>query len=731
MPRNDFGKMPDQQRIQPGRLMIVLTDPLVMDDVVIQIAKQYGNIKGLHRPANNQQWVFLQYEDPDCCFDAIEKLRNYPIFRTVGPALKSDRFINENANDNNYGNSSRNNAGGKSKGNRHNNQNNQKHQNAKTNVNGNNSFNNDSNYNGGLDGSYQQSDRELSPQKQMGDFFEYQPEIPLGCWFCTKMPSFECQCGAYYCDTSCQRSDWAKHKLICMPRLVPISYSNKRMLQEANASKQNSSVSSSTFSPASQETNQQQARGTQENNSFARGGAQNSQKKNQPNAGNKNLNKTQARNGTDADLDAGKNRQKQAVIGSPEDANKMNQLGGKLQRLKLAKSASKERILHPGPFPRIGSRVKISASLSGGIVFIYHNNAETGDSSDYHKLGNRIYQASKNAQPLKEIPHVDDVIFAPFMGGFYRGKVLRIQEDQLEIQFPDFGNIAVIPWKQAKEIADEDLKWAKYLTFPVMLEGVGMFSKNQKQLLDSYEESVDFELIKASAMRDSEMQEVVLKRPRETVTLNMQLLESKETLLREKKQQEEPKERGRPEKECTEKPAKIADPSNYSPVLFDESIETKQLTLDSKQRMMIIDASEMLDTRIISVIGCEFIEPYATVLQNCLQLGQLDSNPYQPRMEGEVCLVSHESDWSRALYDISEGNFMLLDVGIIASIPMDNVRRFPPGLSKVVYNNEVIVENMPVLKTMMVDGKPDSVHGKVIEAWVSNSEDGVSVRIVP
>lgn len=743
MPRNDNGKMSveQQQRIQPGRVMIILMDPLVMDDVVIQVVKQIGKVKNMHRPASNPQLIFVQFEDPECSTKAIEILRNYPIFKSVGPAIRSERY--DSFKDNSQANQSRGSTGGKSKGNRQNYQNNQRGGES-NHVNGNN-YSNGNNYQGGNDVLFQQADREFSSQKPVEESAESQPEIPLGCWFCTKMPNFECQCGAYYCDVSCQRADWAKHKAFCMPRLVPISYSNKRMLQEATAFKLNSSASSSTYSPVVQDTNlnQHQSKGAPDNNSFNNNnnkhGAQNAPKKNYSNAANKNLNKSQSSNGSDDYLDAGKNQQQSPpkTNNSPNNANKMNQLGGKLQRLKLAKSAIKERILQPGPFPRTGSKIKISASIPNGFIYIYHNNAEHGDSSDYHKLGNKIYHASKEAPALKEIPHVDDVIFAPYMGGFYRAKVLRIQEDQLEVQFVDFGNTGAIPWKTAKEIADQDLKWAKYLTFPVQLEGIEMFSKEQKQLLDECEESVEFELVKTSSMRDSEMQQVVLKRLKETVTLNMQLVELKENLLREKKQQQEQKERERSdkdraaEKQTKDVSLKIADPSDYTPVLYDESIETKQLTLDSKQRMMIIDASEMLDTRIISVIGCEYIEQYALVLQNCLKLGPLDPNPYQPTKEGEVCLVLHESDWSRALYDITEGNFMLLDVGIIASIQPANVRRFPPTLSKIVYNNEVIVENLPVLKTMMVNGKPDSIHGKVIEAWVANSDDGVCVRIVP
>lgn len=361
------------------------------------------------------------------------------------------------------------------------------------------------------------------------------------------------------------------------------------MLQEATASKLNTSASSSTFSPpTAPETNPNNNPNNSFDNNNRRSVAQNAPKKQHTPHKNPNQ-KFQLRNGTDDDHAAGTSFQR------PQQQQSMNQLGSKLQRLKLAKSANKERILQPGPFPRTGSRVKISASLPAGIIYIYHNNADNGDSSDYHKLGNRVYHASKNAQTLKQIPRVDDVIFAPFMGGFYRAKVLTVKEDLLEIQFPDFGNISVMPWKTAKEIADEDLKWAKYLTFPVKLEGIDMFSKDQKELLDNYEESVEFELVKVNDIHDSEMQEVVLKRLKETVTLNMQLIDLKENLLREKKKQEEQKQRSRLEKESMEKQSKdvspkIPDHNNYAPVLYDVSLKKHSTCLEDMNKISRIIA---------------------------------------------------------------------------------------------------------------------------------------------
>ncbi|XP_058811841.1 uncharacterized protein LOC131676645 [Topomyia yanbarensis] len=718
MPRND-SKTIDESRIQPGRLMILLREPTTLDEVILQIAKKYGNIKTLHRPGSNPQLVFVQYQDADCAMEAMEELRNYPVFRNVDLAVKSEKYQKDH--DNNGGDYSKNHSGGKNKGNQRQNQ--RGHGNNFNNANGNND---------------QSMENDMSQNLNL-----FQPTIYLGCWFCTKMPCFECQCGAYYCDTNCQRSDWAKHKNICMPRLVPISYSNKRMLQEAAASMQNSSISGSNFSSSSQDMNHQQQQQqpqkkggkdyNSENQQNQRRNAHNVPKNLIPDQVSKSIQKKeQPQNGLDSN-------KKQGSPKNATDSNKISPLENKLQRLKLARSTVKENVLQPGPFPRTGSRVKISASLESGVVYIYHDNSQPGDTSDYFQLANRVFKASQDAQPVHDIPKADDVIFAPFMGGYYRGKVLRVKGDQLEIQYPDFGNLATISWKQARQITDEDLKWAKYLTLPAMLEGVGTLTREQKKLLEEYEESVEFELVKVRDMQDSDMKEVVLKQPKETNTLNMRLIELKEKESRERKQREEKKKQERAEQERREKEdkqkkdlaAKIADPSNYQPVLFDESIETKQLQMDAKQKLLIIDASELLDTRIISVIAFGCIEQYGEVIQDCGLLGPLDPNPYKPTQEGEVCLVLHENDWTRALYDISEGNFMLLDVGILASVPMANVRRFPPGLSKVVYNNEVIVENLPVLNAMMIDGKPDSIHGKSIEAWVAASDEGVCVRIVP
>lgn len=122
-------------------------------------------------------------------------------------------------------------------------------------------------------------------------------------------------------------------------------------------------------------------------------------------------------------------------------------------------------------------------------------------------------------------------------------------------------------------------------------------------------------------------------------------------------------------------------------------MDAKQLPLGVTKKLIIIDASEVKETRIISVVAADNVEKYAEVLEHCGLAGAKDSNVYKPTQEGEVCLVLHQEDWSRALFDISDGSFMLLDVGIIAPVPPSNVRRYPPQLSHVVYNNEVLVES--------------------------------------
>lgn len=45
------------------------------------------------------------------------------------------------------------------------------------------------------------------------------------------------------------------------------------------------------------------------------------------------------------------------------------------------------------------------------------------------------------------------------------------------------------------------------------------------------------------------------------------------------------------------------------------------------------------------------------------------------------------------------------------------------------YNNEVVVDNIGALKDAMEDEKTDTVHGKIIEAFVSMSEDTYTIKI--
>lgn len=51
--------------VQPGRVMIVLKESCVPDDVIRDIVDEQGEVKSMHRPANNQQLCFIQYADPE------------------------------------------------------------------------------------------------------------------------------------------------------------------------------------------------------------------------------------------------------------------------------------------------------------------------------------------------------------------------------------------------------------------------------------------------------------------------------------------------------------------------------------------------------------------------------------------------------------------------------------------------------------------------------------------
>lgn len=717
-------------KVQPGRVMIVLKDAFVPDDVIRDIVIQQGEVTAMHRPESNQQLCFVQYADPETATYAISKLRNYPIFRAVDPALKSERYQENNPNDQNQ------------------NQNQKKQQKQQFNQNRNNN-NFRRNDGGGFNGRSQDMD---SPpkQQQQSSSMEPQPDIPLGCWYCTKMPNFECRCGAFYCDIGCQRADWAKHKDICMPRLVPISYSNKLILQEAVASKNSSSISSTPYYPSSPEYGGNQNQQQQQQQPRQQQQRQQQQQQQQNRFNGNDYNQNQRNNSQQQQQQQQGNVQNRLANGprknlqnGQEGSANVNEASNKLQRLKLAKTASaspsspgRRQILEPGRFPPEGVRVKITTSLQSGTLYIYHSNSQHGGQSDFQTLINRLHQAADNeSRPLEEAPEVEDVVFAPYQGMFYRAKVLAVKEGKIEVQFPDFGNLDTVVWKECREILNEELKWARYLSFPVTLEGVeGPLTTEQKQLVESLEFEEEFELVKAESVGDSEVREVVLKRERQNVTLNMTLVELKEKEQRQRRQREEQrleKERlEKAEQEKKELASKIADPASYKPVMFDECITTKQLTPDQRYNLAIIDASDVLETKVISVIAAEDAPQYAAVIQDCERFGLADPNKYRPTEIGEVCLGRHENDWTRVLFDGEGEQALLLDVGAL-QIP-DEFRRFPTGMSRVVYNNEVVVENFPLLETMMKDGKPESLNGTTIDAWVAPTDDGtLGIRIIP
>lgn len=533
-----------------------------------------------------------------------------------------------------------------------------------------------------------------------------------------------------------------------MPRLVPISYSNKLILQEAVASKNSSSISSTPYYPSSPEYGGNQNSQQQQQRQQQQQPRQQQQQNKQQNRFNNENDQNQSQRNSSQQNRLTTNRKN--LQNGQDNAN---EAANKLQRMDLAKSSGtssggRKRILEPGRFPPEGARVKITTSLPSGTLYVYHSNSPHGGESAYQTLLNRLGQAADNdSQPLQEVPEVDDVVFAPFQGIFYRAKVLAVKgETKIEVQFPDFGNLDTVVWKECREILNDELKWARYLSFPVMLEGVeGPLSKEQKQLIESLEFEEEFELVKAESVADSEVREVVLKRERQNATLNMTLVELKEKEQRQRRQREEQqlaKERlekaelERKEKERLEKTEqqdrkeKMVDPASYERVMFDECFTTNQLTPDKRYTLVIIDTSNLLESEIISVIALEDAPKYQTVIEDCERYGPADPNVYHPKESGEVCLGRYKDDWSRVLFDGEGEPALMLDIGSLV-VP-DEFRRFPTGLSRVVYNNEVLVENVRLLEKLMKDGNPESLHGSTIDAWVAPTDDGtLGIRIIP
>lgn len=81
--------------VQPGRVMMVLRDSQVDDELVRQIALQAGPLLNMHRAPTKPHLVFVQYEDSSVTDRAIEMMKRFPTFKLVVPALKPKRPIDE------------------------------------------------------------------------------------------------------------------------------------------------------------------------------------------------------------------------------------------------------------------------------------------------------------------------------------------------------------------------------------------------------------------------------------------------------------------------------------------------------------------------------------------------------------------------------------------------------------------------------------------------------------
>uniref|UniRef100_A0A182JXC3 MYND-type domain-containing protein n=1 Tax=Anopheles christyi TaxID=43041 RepID=A0A182JXC3_9DIPT len=163
----------------------------------------------------------------------------------------------------------------------------------------------------------------------------------------------------------------------------------------------------------------------------------------------------------------------------------------------------------------------------------------------------------------------------------------------------------------------------------------------------------------------------------------------------------------------------IPDPASYVPVTADDIIE-HDMQMGKDVLLMIVEASELDTLNQLTVILKSDSIQFASILNECEQLGSADPNPYQPEAENVVFLLHFEGIWCRALLASldDEIQYYLLDLGIIRTLNgKPECRRYPAGLTRKMFACECIVDKL----LGVFNGKEDkniALRGKLLNATV-------------
>uniref|UniRef100_A0A182HJF8 Uncharacterized protein n=1 Tax=Anopheles arabiensis TaxID=7173 RepID=A0A182HJF8_ANOAR len=557
--------------------------------------------------------------------------------------------------------------------------------------------------------------------------------------------SFQCfVCGIFYCGDQCQRADWPAHIMQCVPRLVRatnpfvaanvpqrsmplpfngmfpgagnnIWYENKENAQHYAPPHSNGPVAGSSKQQAG--TSKQQPGTSKQQAQQPKPVPTATPKESPPCSVPTNVLKSMAMKRHQDQADPS-NSVVSGESSAPAKANeaKPAKEGSKLAKRVQQKTAPKRTIQY-ATFPLEGENVKISYVSAGGELYVYRTGPEAnGQPNRYIELVKRSIECARGVKEMVQAaPKVEDVVFAPFDGDYYRAAVKSVDGSQVSVFFPDFGNSLTVEWKQLKDIPDKDIQYGTCYTHAVKIEGVPTpYTPMVYQFLCTLQELDDFELTKVEDGAGGKT--IDMRHVRELYQLSEKVRE-----VGNKEKMDEKAKKAAVKQEAVPK-MPIPDPASYLPVTADDIIE-HDMQMGPDVELMIVEASELDGLNQLTVILKSDSLEFANMLNECEQRGAADPNPYQPEEENLVFLLQFEGIWCRALLASSqdeEKQYYLLDLGIIRTLSeQPECRRYPAGLTRKMFACECIVDNPEMLRvTNATEDNNVALRGMMLKATV-------------
>lgn len=254
------------------------------------------------------------------------------------------------------------------------------------------------------------------------------------CVFCESPADKNCEiCYAPYCSVDCQRNDWYQHQGLCKP--VPKLVSSKLdettyqahvkgaetkpvILDKFNPSIVSAETTDSTILDKSESNEMEQESPSQRNDKIVR-----------------------------------------------------NKISGITQNQPKKKKFQVPSI----DFPKMGSRVVITAAADVNIIFIRPVDKENAEM--YLKLQNMVQEYAKFADVMPRRPEPGDIVLAPFNSEYCRVMVMHVSEDKAMVSYIDYGNNGQVAISDIKRL-DFKLRGMKRHVFKVALQDVQVKCEN-------------------------------------------------------------------------------------------------------------------------------------------------------------------------------------------------------------------------------------------------------------